>query len=106
MTQTPEWYNWDDRKSRIFSKWQSMTLSVAMAEAPTPFEVTLFRKFVAKLMTLQNKLDDTYHTDQFLRDRLMTAIYIPYIQSKVQDRMPRISQQAVNRIANQFSHKP
>ena len=66
------WANSDDRRARILSKWQSMTLLEAMADEPKESEVTVFRKFVAKLMSLQNQLDTTYHTDQFLRDRLLT----------------------------------
>lgn len=75
-----------------------------MSETPTDSEVTVFRKFVAKLMTLQN-LDCTYHTNQFFLDHLMTAIDILHIKSTLRDRMPRTSQQAVDRIANQLSDK-
>lgn len=100
-----KWYNSDDRKARILTKWQSMTLLDAMAEDPTESEVTVFRNFVAKLMSLQNQLDITYHTDQFLRDRLLTSVNIPAIQSSLRDRLPRTSQQAINRIANQLSAK-
>ena len=97
-----EWYNSDDKKSRILSKWQSMTLSKAMSNAPEESEVTVFRQFVSKLMSLQHQLDPTYHSDNFLRDRLLTAVDIPAIQATLRDRMPRTSQQAVNRVANQL----
>lgn len=78
-----EWYNSDDQKSRILSKWKSMTLTDALCEEPEKSEAEVFRKFVAKLMTLQNQLDTIYHTDQYLHDRLMTAINIPSIQSAI-----------------------
>lgn len=99
------WYNSDDRKARILTKWQSMLLTEAMAEEPDESEVTIFRKFVAKLTSLQNQLDPTYQTDQFLRDRLLTAVDIPSIQSTLRDRLPRTSQQTINRVANQLSDK-
>lgn len=56
-----------------------MNLSEEMADEPTETDVMLFRRFVSKLMTLQNQLDSTYHTDQFLRHRVMTAIFISQI---------------------------
>lgn len=71
------WYNSDYKKSGVLPKWQSITLSEAMAQEPTESEVKVFRKFVAKLMTLQNQEDTTYHTYHFLGDSLLTAIYLP-----------------------------
>lgn len=71
------WYNGDDKKTRILSKWQDMRLSRAISQNPDASEVTIFRKFVADLMSLQKQLDKTYHADKFPRDRLLTAVYIP-----------------------------
>lgn len=67
--------------------------------------MAVFRKLVAKLMSLQHQLDPTYHTDQVLRDRLMTDVYLPKIQSTLRYRIPRPTHQAVNRIANQLCDK-
>ena len=92
MSMLRKWYNSDDRKARILARWQSMKLSDAMNEEPDESEVTIFRKFTASLMSLQNQLDDSYHDDQFLRDRLLTAVDIPSIQSSLRDRLPRTSQ--------------
>ena len=100
-----KWYNSDDRKARILTKWQSMKLSEAMNEDPKESEATVFRNFTASLMSLQNQLDDTYHDDKFLRDRLLTAVDIPSIQSSLRDRLPRTSQQAINRVAIQLSDR-
>lgn len=106
MIKMCEWYNSDDRKLRILTTWQSMNFSEAMADELTETDVTVFRRFVAKLMTVQNQLDSTYQSNQFLIDRLMTAIDIPHIKSTFRDRMPRTSQQAFNWISNQLSDKP
>lgn len=100
-----ECYNSDDRKARILTQWQSMSLSEAMRAEPDEAEVTVFRKFTASLMSLQQKLDKSYHSDTFLRDRLLTAIYIPVIQSSLRDSFPRSSQQAINRFAIQLSER-
>ena len=62
-----EWYNSDDKKARILTKWQTMTLSEAMADEPKSSDVSVFRKFVAKLVSFQKQLDEIYHTDTFLR---------------------------------------
>lgn len=76
-----------------------------MEENPGESEISVFRKFVAEFMTLNNQLESSYNTDQFHGDRIITAINVPSIQSKMRDLMPRNSRQAVNRIANQLSEK-
>lgn len=101
-----KWYNSDEKKARILTEWQSMTLSNYMAKSPKESEVSVFRTFVAKLMSLQKQLDPSYHDDSFLRDRLLTAVDLPAVQVTLRDRMPRSSQQAVNRIANQLCDRP
>lgn len=75
------WYNSDDRKARVLTKWQGMKLSEALSQKPEESEVAVFRTFVAELMSMQNQLDKSYHQDQFLRDRLLTAVDIPSIQN-------------------------
>lgn len=82
-----------------------MSLSEAMLEEPNEAEVTVLRTFVVNLMSLQNRLDESYHTDQFLRDLILTDVNIPSIQSALRDRLPTTIQEAANRIANQFSEK-
>lgn len=77
-----------------------------MAEGQTKSELTEFPKVVAKMMTLQKHLDDKYHTEQFLRDLLMTANDIPHFQSTLLDRRTWTRQQTVNHIRNQISDKP
>lgn len=67
--------------------------------------VDVLRTFVARLMALHKQLDRNYHSDGFLRDRVLTAINIPSIKTTLHDRMPRTSRQAVNRVANQLSDK-
>lgn len=65
----------------------------------------MFRTFVAKIMSLQKQLYPQYHTNTFLHDRLLTAVDIPAIHTKLMVRLPRTSSQAVNRISNQLSDK-
>lgn len=74
-----------------------------MSDRPDSSEVSVFRPFVSKLMSLQKKLDLQNHTDSFLRDRILTAVDLPAIQVAFRDRMLRTSQQAVSRISNQLS---
>lgn len=100
------WYKWNDHKSRILIKWQSMNITNAISNELEESEISLFRKFVTKFRALQNSLDNNYHTNQFLRDRLLTSIDIPSIKYTLRDRVIAKSQQAVHRIANQLSDKP
>lgn len=79
--------------------------SKLMPEEPAASEVFVFSKVFSKSMTLQEQLDDHYHSDTFLRDRLLTVMDIPWVQTTFRDRMLQSSQQDVNRIANQLSYK-
>lgn len=99
------WYNGDDRRARNLSKWQDMRLTDAMNREPEGSEIVIFRKFVVDLMALQQQLEESYHGDQYLCDRLLTAADIPHIQSSFRDRMPRTIQQTINRIAIQLSEE-
>lgn len=99
------WYNSDDKKSRIISEWQSMTLSMEKSESRTESEDSVFRNFEAQFRSLQKKLDKTYHTDIFLIDRLLTAVDIPSIQTTLKDTIPKTIQDTVNRFTNQLSDK-
>lgn len=101
-----EWYNSDEKRARIITIWQRMTLSEELAKAPDSTETCVFRKFVARLVSLQKQLNSNYQGDEFLRDRILQATDIPSIQTTLRDRIPETSQQAVNRIENQLSDKP
>lgn len=58
-------------------------------------------------MELQNKLDNTYYKEQFIRDhRIPTAIAIPSTKSKLRDRLPATSQQDFTRISNHLLEIP
>ena len=97
------WFNSSDKESRILAEWHSLSLTTAIREKPEESEVTIFRSFVDKLMSLQYQLHEDYHTDRYLRDRLMTAVDIPSINESLKDRVPRNAQQLVNRVANRLS---
>lgn len=96
------WYHFDDRKARILTKRQAMTLSPAMEEDPEESEIAVFRRFTANLMSLQRQLDSSYHTDQFIRDRLLTPVDISSLQAPCRGRMPRTNKQAINRVSIQL----
>lgn len=65
----------------------------------------VFRNFVAELMSLQKKIYSDYQGDKYVRDRLMTAIDLLFIQVALRDGMPPTDQQLDNRIANTLSEK-
>lgn len=66
----------------------------------------MFRSVLSNIMSRQKHLDGQHHTDSFRRDRSLILVDLPAIQSTLRDCMPRSSQQAVQRIPNQFSEKP
>lgn len=76
-----------------------------MDHSSDSFEVDVFRNFVERLMSLQKQFDASYHDEEYLRDRLLRAVYIPSILESLTNPIPRITQQLVNRVANRFSEK-
>lgn len=48
------WYNSTDKQRRLLADWQWMSRSQAMEEGPDQSEVRVFRRFVAKFMSLQH----------------------------------------------------
>ena len=89
----------------MLSEWHSMSLSEAIRDNPDESEVSTFRSFVDKLMSLQHQLHKDYHTDRYLRDRLMTAVDIKEINDSLKDRVPRNAHQLFNRVANRLSSR-
>lgn len=47
-------------------------------------------------MFLQKQFDLGYRDDIFMRDRIMTAVNIPWIQVALRDLIPRTAQQFAN----------
>lgn len=83
-----------------------MLLRKCMGDIPSDSETTVFQTFVAKLMSLQKHLHNIYHTDGFLRDRLILVVDFPATQTTLRNRMPCTSQKSVNSTANQSCDRP
>lgn len=97
------WYNNSEKRAKILTKWQSLRLMRELKRSPDASEVEVFRKFVAKLMSLPKQLHSDYEEDKSLTDRLMTVIDILSILVTVKDRMPRTALEQATRIANRSS---
>lgn len=97
------WYNSEDKQGRQLTEWHNMSLTKTMEDRPGESQMSLFRSFAARLMSLQHQLQKDYHTDKYLRDRLMSAVEIPDIQNTLRDRTPRTSHQLINRVENLLS---
>lgn len=69
-------------------------------------EVEVFKKFVAKLMSLPQQLVSSYHDDKFSRDVPMTEADIPSIQIISRDLTTHIAKQLTYLIVNQLSKMP
>lgn len=72
-------YNNSDKRSGILTKWKSLRLPDEFASSPEFSVGAVFRKFVAKLTSLQKQLDFGYHDDKFLKNWLITAVDFPSI---------------------------
>lgn len=72
-----KWYKTEDRKERVLSKSKSMKLTYSMEKEQDESKASVFRRFGAKLMPLQRKLEDrTSQDDTLQRDSLRTTIDI------------------------------
>lgn len=79
-------------------------MSAEMDRHPDQSRYDVFGTVVNKLTTFQQQLDDRYHGDHFVRDRLLKTLDIP-MQASLRDRMPRSAQYATNYIASKLSEK-
>lgn len=86
-------YSSADKQRRLLTEWNNMSLTKEMEERPDGSQMEVFRKFAERLMGLQHQLQRDYHPDRYLRDRLMSAVDILYIQHALRDRTPRTSHQ-------------
>lgn len=100
------WYNSREKQNRLLTEWREMKLSEAMEEKPDESEVAVYRDFIARLMSIQDQLDESYQGDKFLRDQLLASVDIPKVQGSLRDKIPRSSQQLINRVANHLSERP
>lgn len=58
-----------------------MELSRSTAEDPTSWEVTVFKKVVANIMSFEKKLDKHHYTDNFLREGFLPpSTYLKFKQ--------------------------
>lgn len=99
------WYRNTDNRARILTKWQSLKFSEEFIDHPDHSEKDVFRRFVAQVMSLQKHLDASFYDDKRLRDRLMTAVDIPWIETSLRDQVSRTAHQMSKRIANQHSDR-
>lgn len=77
-----------------------------MANDPDKSELELFRAFTAKLLAVKKHLYQKYHDDAFLRDRRLTEIGILHIHASLRERIPKTSQQSLNRVVSHLSENP
>lgn len=77
-----------------------------MKQNPDRSEVSVCRSFSLKLSKLQKQLHNHYHIDDFLRDQLIISVDKEKIQHSVRKRIPKSSQDAINRIATFLADAP
>lgn len=77
-----------------------MFLTRATSITPDESEVAVFRTLVAQLVLLLKQLESSYHVDRYLRERLIPAVDIPHIRNALRDRVLRMAQQSLQRLAS------
>lgn len=100
------WYNNAEKQSRVLMEWQKLGLSREMRKRPNATEVQVLTDFVATLQGLRKQLDESHHHDRYLRDRLLAAIDVPFLQDPLRYRMPRTAQHTIQGTMRRLSDKP
>lgn len=100
------WYNSSGKQARILSAWKGISLTDWMTREIFASELEFFVRFTTQLMRYQKQLNKSYDTCQIIRDRLLSAVYIPDIRIALRDHIPRSSTQSINRIENWLSNIP
>lgn len=62
-----------------------MCLSNELYSIPNKSEVEVFKESVGKMMSLQEKMDQSYHGDIFYRDGLIMAVDISLVQTAIRN---------------------
>lgn len=96
-------YNLGYELVRLLSEGHVVTPAKGIQERLYKSQLTAFQSFPACLMRLQQKFQKDYGRYRYLRDRPMSAIYIPDIQNALRDRTLLTAHQLVSRVANRPS---
>lgn len=102
VTALHNWYNNSAQRARILTKSQLSRFAEEMSNDSDESKLEVFRKFVAKLMSLQKQLAQSHHDDRFLKDRLMTAADILSIQVDLTYRNHCTDQKLANKLQIDF----
>lgn len=82
-----------------------MSVMQAVEERPEESKMSAFRSFSGRLFNLEKQFEKGYHTNRFLRDKLLSVIDIPEIQSSVRDRTARKAHQFIKCVTNHLSKR-
>lgn len=95
-----------EKQNRLLKEWRHMRISEKMEETPESSEISVYSEIVARIMSVQEHIDESTRGDKFLWDQLLASIEFPRVQSSLKDKIPRSSQKLINAIANYLSEKP
>lgn len=71
--------NSEENKRRLLTESKEMNLTREMRESSDDSETSKFRTFVARIMAVQDKLEEGKQGNRYRRDKIMEAEEIPEI---------------------------
>lgn len=98
-------YSNADKRPIIFTKWQWIRFPEDLANSSDDSEVNVFWKFVIKLFSHQNQLDQSYQVSNCFAGRLIAAIDVYYMQKWIWRFISSMAQHLASCIVNHLFEK-
>jgi len=69
-----EHYTSEEQRKRLLQEWHTTSLQKAMHLNSSDSQVNVFHHMFSMLMRTQRQLHPDYHSDRFLRDRIVASV--------------------------------
>jgi hypothetical protein len=96
----------EDNEYRLLFDWQKTGFSQFVRRYTQESQRAVFEKLVKYLKTCQRQMNTIYHCDHILRDQLLIAIDVPEINRSLRERVPKTSNDLIQRAATSLSIQP
>jgi hypothetical protein len=101
-----EHFTSEDNEYRLLFDWQTTRFSQFVRRYTQESQRAVFEKLVKYLKTCQRQMNTIYNCDNILRAQLLIAIDVPEINRSLRERVPKPSNDLIQRAATSLSIQP
>jgi hypothetical protein len=101
-----EHFTSEDNEYRLLFDWQTTRFSQFVRRYTQELQRAVFEKLVKCLKTCQRQMKTFHHCDHILRDQLLIAIDVPEINRSLRERVPKTSNDLIQRAATSLPIQP